>query len=124
MPTVGRVRRRVDREPAVRSGRGRSRRPSGSPARCCRRARSGSGPEAVDQVTLVRRLRGLGLGLPAITDVLGGQRSVSEAVRAARAELDVELAAMAWRRASLVAVEQAAPAERAARLDLLAAAED
>ena len=78
---------------------------------------------AVDKVRLVRRLRGLGLGLPVITDVLGGQRSVAEAVAAARAELDVELASMAWRRASLVAVEQAPPAVRAARLDLLAAVE-
>lgn len=81
-------------------------------------------PAAVDQVTLVRRLRGLGLGLPAITDVLAGQRSMAEAVTAARAELDVELADMAWRRASLVAVEQAPPVDRAARLDLLAAVEN
>ncbi|GAB3895782.1 MerR family transcriptional regulator [Kibdelosporangium lantanae] len=79
--------------------------------------------ETVDQVKLVRRLRGLGLGLPVIVEVLGGRRSVAEAVAAARAELDVELADMAWRRASLVAVEQASPEDRAARLDLLAAVE-
>lgn len=81
-------------------------------------------PDAVDQLTLVRRLRGLGLGLPAITEVLAGERSMAEAVTAARAELDISLAELAWRRASLVAVEHSAPAERAARLDLLASVTD
>ncbi|TCO54942.1 MerR family transcriptional regulator [Actinocrispum wychmicini] len=81
-------------------------------------------PDAVDQLTLVRRLRGLGLGLPAITDVLAGRRSMADAVAAARAELDVSLAELAWRRASLVAVEQSRPTERAARLDLLTAVTD
>ncbi|MFD9888751.1 MerR family transcriptional regulator [Amycolatopsis sp. NPDC059027] len=79
---------------------------------------------AVERLGLVRRLRGLGLGLPSITRVLTGQRSLAEAVAAERATLDVELAALAWRRASLRAVEEAAPADRAARLDLLAAVQD
>ncbi|TDD86577.1 MerR family transcriptional regulator [Actinomadura rubrisoli] len=79
---------------------------------------------AADRLRLVRRLRGLGLGLPAITAVLTGERSMGEAVAAERAALDVELAALAWRRASLRAVEEAGPAERAARLDLLAAVQD
>lgn len=79
---------------------------------------------AVDQLSLLRRLRGLGLSLPAITDVLTGRRSVAEVVAAERTALDVEMAALAWRHASLRAVETAAPAERAARLDLLAAVED
>ena len=77
---------------------------------------------AVARLTLVRRLRSLGLGLPAITDVLTGQRSLDEAVARERADLDVELAALAWRRASLRAVEQADPTDRAARLELLSAA--
>ncbi|WP_207400701.1 MerR family transcriptional regulator [Actinomadura roseirufa] len=79
---------------------------------------------AVDRLRLVRRLRGLGLGLPAIAAVLTGDRSLGEAVAAQRAALDVELAALSWRRASLRAVEDAGPAERAARLELLAVAED
>lgn len=79
---------------------------------------------AVERLGLVRRLRTLGLGLPAITDVLTGQRSVSEAVTAERAAIDVELASLAWRRASLRAVELAGPADRAVRLDLLGAVED
>ncbi|MDX3111621.1 MerR family transcriptional regulator [Nonomuraea angiospora] len=78
---------------------------------------------AVERLGLVRRLRGLGLGLPAITGVLSGERSMAEAVAAERAALDVRLADLAWRRASLRAVEEASPAERAARLDLLAAVE-
>ncbi|WP_245996488.1 MerR family transcriptional regulator [Streptomyces armeniacus] len=81
-------------------------------------------PSAVERLGLVRRLRALGLGLPAITRVLTGERSVGEAVAAERAALDVELSSLAWRRACLCAVEQAGPAERAARLDLLTAAED
>lgn len=80
-------------------------------------------PEAVDQLNLVRRLRALGLGLPAITDVLAGERSLAEAVAAERAALDVELAALAWRRASLTAVETAGP-DRAALLELLAMVEN
>ena len=79
---------------------------------------------ALERLRLVRRLRGLGLGLSAIADVLTGSRSLAEAVAAERAALDVELAALAWRRASLRAVEDAAPTERAARLELLAAAYD
>jgi DNA-binding transcriptional MerR regulator len=79
---------------------------------------------SVEQLDLVRRLRGLGLGLPAIAAVLAGERSIAEAVAAERAALDVELAALAWRRASLAAVETATPADRAARLALLAAVTD
>ncbi|WP_345602963.1 MerR family transcriptional regulator [Pseudonocardia adelaidensis] len=81
-------------------------------------------PSAVERLALVRRLRGLGLGLPAIAAVLREERSIAEVVAAERAALDVELAALAWRRASLAAVEEAAPAERAARLALLAAVQD
>jgi DNA-binding transcriptional MerR regulator len=79
---------------------------------------------AVERLDLVRRLRGLGLGLQVIADVLSGERSIAEAVAAELAALDVELAALAWRRASLAAVEEAAPAELAARLALLAAVQD
>ncbi len=82
------------------------------------------GPAAVERLRLVRRLRGLGLGLPAIASVLRGERSVGDAAAAERAAMDVELAALAWRRAALRAVEEAGPAERAARLELLAAVED
>ncbi|GGV29170.1 MerR family transcriptional regulator [Streptomyces spectabilis] len=80
-------------------------------------------PTAVERLRLVRRLRGLGLGLASIRNVLIGERSVAEVVAAERAALDVQLADMAWRRASLRAVEEAEPADRAARLELLAAVE-
>lgn len=49
---------------------------------------------------------------------------MAEVVAAERAAVDVELGALAWRRASLRAIEDAAPAERAARLELLAAVQD
>ncbi|WP_159843617.1 MerR family transcriptional regulator [Nocardia sp. CY41] len=79
---------------------------------------------AVDRVLLLRRLRALGLGLSAIIDVLAGRTSITEAVAAERAALDSELGVLAWRRASLRAVEDAAPTERAARLEWLAAVQD
>ncbi|MFJ1938967.1 MerR family transcriptional regulator [Kitasatospora sp. NPDC088160] len=78
---------------------------------------------AVERLGLVRRLRRLGLGLPSVRQVLAGERSVAEVVAAERAALDVRLADLAWRRASLRAVEEAGPADRAARLELLAAME-
>ncbi|MEU6036835.1 MerR family transcriptional regulator [Actinomadura sp. NPDC047616] len=80
--------------------------------------------DAVDRLRLVRRLRGFGLGLPAIVQVLNEERSLGEAVAAERAALDVELAALAWRRARLRALEEARPAGRAARLELLERVED
>nr|BFE28142.1 MerR family transcriptional regulator [Actinomadura rugatobispora] len=78
---------------------------------------------AVERLRLVRRLRALGLGLPAIVGVLTGERALDETIAAERAALDLEMAGLAWRRASLRAVEEAAPAERAARLGLLAVVE-
>ncbi|MEV4569641.1 MerR family transcriptional regulator [Nonomuraea sp. NPDC049419] len=79
---------------------------------------------AVERLVLVRRLRGLGLGLNAIASVLEGETSVARAVAAERAALDVQLRELAWRRARLRAVEEAGAAERAGRLALLAAVED
>ena len=79
---------------------------------------------AVDQLRLVRRLRTLGLGLPAIISVLTASMPIADAVAAERAALDTELGALVWRRASLLAVEQASPADRALRLELLAAVGD
>jgi DNA-binding transcriptional MerR regulator len=80
--------------------------------------------DAESRLTLVRRMRGLGLGLPSILDVLAGQRSLAEAVAAERAALDADLTRLAWRRAALRAVEEAPAGDRAARLELLAAVED
>ncbi len=79
---------------------------------------------AADRLTLVRHLRTLGLGLPAITDVLTGRRPLDEVVAEERTAVDAELATLGWRRAALRAVEQAGPAGRAARLALLSAAHD
>ncbi|MGY4103232.1 MerR family transcriptional regulator [Nocardia sp. R16R-3T] len=76
---------------------------------------------AVDQLLLVRRLRALGLSLAPIIDVLTGTVSLAEAISAERRALDTELAALTWRRAALLAVEDAPLAERATRLESLAA---
>ncbi|MBF6329384.1 MerR family transcriptional regulator [Nocardia transvalensis] len=79
---------------------------------------------ATERLLLVRRLRALGLGLGSITAVLHEERSIAEAVAAESARLDIEFRSLAWRRASLRAVETAAPTQRAERLALLAAAQD
>lgn len=79
---------------------------------------------ATERLLLVRRLRALGLGLGSITHVLRGERSIAEAVAAESARLDIEFRSLAWRRASVRAVETAAPTQRAERLALLAAAQD
>ncbi|MGK3207488.1 MerR family transcriptional regulator [Amycolatopsis sp. MEPSY49] len=81
-------------------------------------------PGTVDRLTMVRRLRALGLGLRSITEVMTGARSLDEAVASERAALDREVATLAWRRSMLRAVEEAAPADRAARLELLTAVQD
>jgi DNA-binding transcriptional MerR regulator len=74
---------------------------------------------AVDRLHLVRRLRGLGLGLRVITDVLDGNQSLADAVTAERAALDREVATLTWRRAVLRAVEEAP-----GRADLLSVVAD
>lgn len=79
---------------------------------------------AVERLRSIRRLRALGLGLAAIAEVLAGERSLDDVLAAERAALDIELDALAWRRAALVAVEGAGPVERAVRLELLAAVAD
>ena len=76
-------------------------------------------PAAVARLTLVRRLRGLGLGLPLIADVLDGTRSLDDAIAAERATLDREVATLAWRRSVLHALERTPD-----RLEVLAAVQD
>ncbi|MGS2804877.1 MerR family transcriptional regulator [Nocardia sp. MW-W600-9] len=79
---------------------------------------------AVERLLLIRRLRAFGLGLGPITEVLRGERALAEALAAESARVEVEFRSVAWRRASLAAVGSAAPAQLAARLALLAAAQD
>lgn len=79
---------------------------------------------AVDRLRMVRRLRALGLGLPAIMGVFTGTTSITDAVAIEKASLDTELAALSWRRAALTAVANASPAQHTARLELLAAVGD
>ncbi|NKY57240.1 MerR family transcriptional regulator [Nocardia flavorosea] len=63
--------------------------------------------DALDRLVLVRELRVVGLGLAAIADVLAGVRAVPEAVAVERAAVEDDLAALSWRYAVLVAIEQA-----------------
>ncbi|MFE3543326.1 MerR family transcriptional regulator [Nocardia sp. NPDC059177] len=81
-------------------------------------------PAAVDRLTLLRRLRTLGIGLAAIEDVLRGTRSIGEVIAAERGAVDDELAALRRRKALLCAVESAAPARQADYVHMLAAVAD
>lgn len=80
--------------------------------------------DARRQLVLIRRLRALGLGLEAITEVLRGEQSIAEVVAVESHRLDREFETLAWRRASLRALGSATPDQREARLGLLAAAQD
>ncbi|MEV0339402.1 MerR family transcriptional regulator [Nocardia sp. NPDC050713] len=79
---------------------------------------------AIERVTTIRRLRALGLGLEAIGDVLNGRRSLDDAVAEERDVVERSFRELSWRRASLRAVEAAAPGEREATLAMLAGAAD
>ncbi|MFF2083940.1 MerR family transcriptional regulator [Nocardia sp. NPDC058176] len=81
-------------------------------------------PAAVEQLTLLRRLRTFGIGLAAIAEVLAGTRSIAEVIAAERAALDAELDTVTRRRALLRAVEAAAPDQHARHLTHLAAVVD
>ncbi|MEV5647267.1 MerR family transcriptional regulator [Nocardia sp. NPDC052254] len=81
-------------------------------------------PIAVDRLRSIRRLRALGLGLNAITTVLEGTVSLTEAVAAEQAALDTELGEIMWRRATLAAARDAPATARTRRLDLLATISD
>ncbi|MGV0736375.1 MerR family transcriptional regulator [Mycobacterium syngnathidarum] len=67
---------------------------------------------AVETLTLVRRLRAVGLGLNAIGDVLAGRLSIGEAVVAERRAVEAELAGLTRRRASLEALSTAQDGRR------------
>ncbi|WP_218026789.1 MerR family transcriptional regulator [Nocardia inohanensis] len=91
--------------------------------------RSGGGhrmfdSSAAERVRQIRRLRALHVSLPAILAVLDDDRSLTDALRAERTALELELDGLSWRRASLLALEAAPPEQRAARLELLAAVQD
>ncbi|MBF6435019.1 MerR family transcriptional regulator [Nocardia cyriacigeorgica] len=81
-------------------------------------------PAVVDQVLSMRRMRALGLGLAEIAGILSGDMTIEDAIADARHEVSGRLDALSWRHASLLAIERAAPGERAARLELLAQVPD
>ncbi|WP_280429985.1 MerR family transcriptional regulator [Nocardia brasiliensis] len=80
--------------------------------------------DATERLLLVRQLRAFGLGLDSIIGVLHEQRSLNEVIAAESARLDDELRTLAWRRASLRAIETTTAAQRTERLALLAVAQD
>ncbi|MDF0530406.1 MerR family transcriptional regulator [Tsukamurella sp. 8F] len=79
---------------------------------------------AVDQLLLVRHLRALGLGLAAIVPVVRGERPLAEAITEQRAAVDADIDTMVWRRALLLAAEQAPAVESSTRLAALATVRD
>ncbi|WP_280232842.1 MerR family transcriptional regulator [Nocardia cyriacigeorgica] len=81
-------------------------------------------PAVVDRLLEIRRFRALGLGLAAIAEILAGALAVEDALAEQRAGVRAELDALSWRHACLLAIEQAPPAERAARIAALADVQD
>lgn len=81
-------------------------------------------PGLVDRLLSIRRLRTLGLGLTEIAEVVSGSTTIEDAITDARAEVRTQLDALSWRHAALLAIEQAAPTERADRITLLAQVPD
>ncbi|MFI5716308.1 MerR family transcriptional regulator [Nocardia sp. NPDC051750] len=81
-------------------------------------------PDALDRLLLIRRLRAVGLGLTAIIDVLADPCAVPDALAAERAAVEAELDALSWRRAVLLAIEQADGDDRPRVLTRLAAVAD
>ncbi|WP_327151232.1 helix-turn-helix domain-containing protein [Nocardia sp. NBC_01329] len=79
-------------------------------------------PDALTRLTLIRRLRAVGLGLAAITAVLADENTTRDAVTAERIAVEAELSELAWRHAVLRAIEEAGAGERAAVLSRLAGA--
>lgn len=67
---------------------------------------------AVDSLTLIRRLRAIGLGLDVIGDILAGRVSIGDAVAVERRAVEAELAGLARRRASLEALSTAQDGRR------------
>ncbi|MGW0120597.1 helix-turn-helix domain-containing protein [Streptomyces sp. NPDC003327] len=94
-------------------------------------ARSGGGhrrygPEALDRLRSIRSLRSLGLPLPEVERVLGGEDGTGddvlvEALTGRLCEVGSQLTELRWREASLRLVRDGAPGERAARLRLVGA---
>lgn len=78
------------------------------------------GREALDHLLLVKRLRALGLPLPAIRQVLTGERPLGDVIAAELDRVASQLASLRWRQASLQALDGCTAEERVARLDLLA----
>ncbi|QRY50237.1 MerR family transcriptional regulator [Mycolicibacterium septicum] len=67
---------------------------------------------AAESLLLIRRLRGVGLGLNAISDVLAGRVSIGEAVGVERRAVEAELVNLTRRRASLDALSTAQDGRR------------
>ncbi|WP_428950033.1 MerR family transcriptional regulator [Streptomyces sp. cg35] len=85
------------------------------------------GPDALEQLRLIRSLRGLGLALPQVRRVLdeaaddGAGTAFEDAVAAQLSTLGSQLSALRWQEAALHLVHTCPPEERAERLRLIGA---
>ncbi|MFC9326034.1 MerR family transcriptional regulator [Kitasatospora sp. NPDC057015] len=67
------------------------------------------GAEALDRLRTVRRLRALGLALPAVAEILRGDTELAEALAGQRRETRRQMVELRWREAALAAFELAGP---------------
>ncbi|MDT3396624.1 MerR family transcriptional regulator [Streptomyces sp. B1866] len=78
------------------------------------------GPEALDRLRTVRRLRALGTPVAAVTQVVTGERTLADLVAGELAQVQERLAELRWREAALRALDDCADDERLRRLEVLA----
>jgi DNA-binding transcriptional MerR regulator len=76
--------------------------------------------EALTRLTLIRRLRAVGLGLPVIAAILADEDATRGAVATERRAVEAELDALSWRHAVLLALEGTRDEDRAVTLARLA----
>ncbi|MFC7328461.1 MerR family transcriptional regulator [Marinactinospora rubrisoli] len=78
------------------------------------------GPEALERLRLVQRLRALDTPIAAIAEVVTGERSLDELVSVELGLVERRLSELRWRQATLEALSDCVPEERLRRLELLA----
>jgi DNA-binding transcriptional MerR regulator len=79
------------------------------------------GPEALDQLRLIRSLRSLDLPVSEVGRILGREDALEDAIAGRLRELGSQLAALRWREAALQLLRDCTVEERADRLRLIGA---
>lgn len=77
------------------------------------------GPEMVERIRLIKRLRALHLPISTVTQVVTGDRSLADLVTGELHHVEERLAQLRWREATLKALDDCTDQERLRRLEVL-----